>query len=461
MFSKIRALRNILVTSAVIAGAPAYGTVEEFIELCSVSNLPEATLVTIDTLKKFVNGWEHEQLNCADLAAKLQTHKALDLPGMTFHYYTVSDLTPISLLDWIEELEISGQQPATLEPLQRMKNLRKLDISGFRGEQYVIASLTELTSLSISLDGPNNQIGLITPLSKLKNLSVHFVGGKYNLSVLPQSIESLSVSGAGLKSLRGIETLYLLNELHLQGLKMRSLRGIDGLPQKQIEKLTISGSEIGDFSALGHLENQSVLSITYSNLTDISFISKMTALKDVDLQFNKINNLSPLAEVRWIENLNLGSNQISSSSPLDNLTYLKTLYLNHNFLPFIRLGNWPRLEVLELTKNNIGHGPQLSMQPWQYQIKELGLSMNELRVLDSEVAKIQTIKTLGLMENRLANVEAISKLTNLEVLNVADNKIVDLSPLAALTSLKELTFYDNPLQTSGCPVTPATICTHP
>jgi len=46
-------------------------------------------------------------------------------------------------------------------------------------------------------------------------------------------------------------------------------------------------------------------------------------------------------------------------------------------------------------------------------------------------------------------------------LNVADNKIVDLSPLTSLTKLKELTFYDNPVQVSGCPVQPTTICTHP
>lgn len=460
MFSIKKILTRIVPLSIslmpLINASVAFATAAQFVDLCKTEILPEDTQTTFTTLKRFAFGFEVQDPTCEELVTELQKLTSLSLPGQSFHYYDIPDLTPISLLDWVVDLSIPSQRVESLRPLSRM-NLTRLDVSGISADHSVLSSLTNLKDLSMTFNDGEAHPAVIQNLD-LDRLTAYFSEGSLDLSYLPISIQTLNLTGQGLKSLNGLGQLYRLDSLNIEQVKLKNLSALESIRSRRLN-LTIRSSEIASFAAIKHLKYQTELAIQYTNLKDLTFLSSLTELRKLELDFNKIQDVSALSSLKHLELLNLGSNEIGSQIVgLEGLVNLRSLYLNHNRISYLRLGNWPKLEVLELTKNYLLHGPQLSMEPSQYRIKELGLGLNELRVLDAEIGKIKTIQVLGLSRNKLINLDAVSNLENLRILNIADNKLVDLSPLEGLKRLEELTYYDNPLSSFDCPVQPSTVC---
>ncbi|MCX6118327.1 MAG: hypothetical protein NT027_12350 [Proteobacteria bacterium] len=445
--------------SAYLIGFSVQGnaTADQFLELCKVEVLPSETRATINALKNMVFPFEvHENRSCDEILQKLKLITDVHLPAQTFNYYFTPDLTPISLLDWVESVNINHQIVISLEPLSKLK-LKRLSIAGVKSSLSVLSEIPTLEFLSVTIDPSVNRVENLTTLNGLNELYLQIEGGRSNLEALPSTINSLHVSGSGLKSIKGIEQLHSLSHLDLSGVKLSDLNDLKKAVNRQLA-VTIQASEINDFSGLGALSLATTLSIQNSNLNNVSFLENMTWLRTLEITGTNIYDINSLAHCTRLVDLNLTRNSIHTADSLNGLSELRNLDLSDNRLLSITLGFWPRLEHLQLYRNRINRGPYLSLLPEQYQITELGLGGNELRVIDPAIGKMDNLEVLDLSENKIFKVEPIADLPRLRELYLRDNKIVDMTPLAKLSGLTKLTVRDNPTPNAECPVQPATTC---
>ena len=99
---------------------------------------------------------------------------------------------------------------------------------------------------------------------------------------------------------------------------------------EKLEKLEAPNSSI---SALGGIENLTLLRelhLSRNNISDISPLASLTSLTVVDLSHNKIIDISPLADLMSLTNLDLQANRIKDISSLRDHTSLTSLNLNDN-----------------------------------------------------------------------------------------------------------------------------------
>ena len=149
-----------------------------------------------------------------------------------------------------------------------------------------------------------------------------------------------------------------LERLSLSGVNAADLSALAGL--KNLKELSISSSNIADWSALAQLPRLESLSISASvhNLTELDVLAQLPGLTSLSLESNYISDLSPLSGLTGLKTLNLWQNCISDLSPLQSLT---------------------GLEVLDLSENRIRDVSPLA--PLLRQLDELDVSYNEIEDL--------------------------------------------------------------------------------
>ncbi len=227
-----------------------------------------------------------------------------------------SDLSPLTGLTQLTNLELSFGKINDLSPLTGLTQLTNLELIGNKiNDLRPIAGLTQLKSLRI----PFNPISDFSPLTGLTQLT--------ELAVSVTSVEIMS-------DLRRNVDLTQLQHLTIygEGNQIGDINFFENLTE--LEYLTLFDAQISDVSPLAGLTNLQYLGLGRNQISDVSPLVGLINLRDLHLSNNQIVDVTPLAGLTNLRILGLRDNQIIDITPLapltNRLTNRTTLWLEGN-----------------------------------------------------------------------------------------------------------------------------------
>jgi len=226
--------------------------------------------------------------------------------------YNICDLTPLSGLTNLKELELDGHSRELeldanliedITPISNLTSLTNLIIS--RNQLRDISSISALTNLT-ELTLFENLISDITPISGLTNLRRLDLGDNRLTEVTPLSglinLTYLDLSSNFIQDISPLTTLTNLTRLCLSANAITDLRPISGLIN--ITNLYLSGNKITDISPLSSFSNLIFLDLSGNRIQDVMPLMALNKLTILKISGNKIIDLNPLLtlanlEIRW------------------------------------------------------------------------------------------------------------------------------------------------------------------
>ena len=270
-----------------------------------------------------------------------------------------------------------------------LKHLRRLNLgSGMFGEHEQGEWVEACSQIA-----PNQLDATLADLSRLPGLS------------------ALSVRGAILTSLNGIQSLSTLQSLVCSRTQISDLSPLAELRQLQV--LICSRTNVNDLAPLKELQRLQELNCARTPVASLATLAGSTNLRILSCARTFISDLAPLSQWAHLEELHCQGTKITDLAPLAGLSKIRVL-------------NCARTQIKEITPL---------------------AALKKLRVFVCARTRISDLAPLqgmdGLIDLRCSStkVEDITPLTTLrrlEKLVCTNTRIKDLTPLEALGNLKHL-----------------------
>ena len=190
----------------------------------------------------------------------------------------ISDLTPISGLTQLEELDIGGigNHVSDLSPIANLTNIKYLHLGGSPiSDLSPIANFTQLEFISFDDNVPLTDISVL----------------------------------ADMENLIGVR---------MWGPRFRDMSPLVNLPN--IEIIDLCGNEISEIPSLKNAPKLKELYVFGNNVSDVSILQDLTSLERLNLRKNNIADISPLAGLTNLKWLDLTHNPIRDWTPLNELS---------------------------------------------------------------------------------------------------------------------------------------------
>ncbi|MDD3818297.1 MAG: CotH kinase family protein [Actinomycetota bacterium] len=270
----------------------------DVVDISALSNLKE-----LEYLDLYSNKYVESIAPIADLA----NLKTLIIENL----YRINDIELLGNLKNLQILDMHDCRVQDISFISRLTNLKELNLSYNNARDFSpLGNLNNLEILDLSSTG-------ITDLSSLKNVT---------------SLKELDLrDNSGIKDISALSNLKELEYLNLNSSKgVESIAPITNLTN--LKTLILRNVNVGDeVNLLKNLKNLERLNIRNCNIPDISFVTGLTKLKELKLRDNiRIKDISALSNLKEMEYLNIHSNnKIESIAPITNLTNLKTLIMRN------------------------------------------------------------------------------------------------------------------------------------
>jgi small GTP-binding protein len=350
----------------------------------------------------------------------------------------ISDLSPLSEMMALQELNCSYSPLADLEPLSGLMALQRLNCSST--QVFDLSSLSKLSMLQ-QLDCSGTKVSDLEPLSKLSRLeeldcSWTEVSNLGPLSMLI-SLKQLKCSSrqiSDLMPLSGLTTLQVLNCSSTQVSDLSPLVGLTALQQ-----LNCSSTQVSNLKPLAHLVALKILQCYQTQVSDLTFVSELINLSEFDCSATQISNLGPLAGLISLQKLDCSETQIPELSPLSQLIMLREIYCGKTqIFDLSPLSGLSALQELSIGNTQVSDLSSLS-----------GLSaLQELNCWNTEVCDLSpltglsALQKLSLGNTQVSDLSFLSGLSSLQELDCWNTQIADLSPLSGLTILRRLNCFN-------------------
>ena len=264
-----------------------------------------------------------------------------DLPAVT-------DLTPLSGLTKLEMLEIPAEVKS-LAPLAGLTELRSLNLQtrNGNGSYYpltdisALSGMTKLASLSMGLGDVKD----LSPISGLASLTQLYLYGNFNCPDLQflsglAKLTNLSLELGDVTDLSPVSGLTSLTDLQLYGnFSCSDLQFLSGLTKLRTLQISPNNGEgATPLTSLKGLENLTELRELHvnglGNLTDVEPLANLTKLTALSLPYRDYSvneppalDLSGLSGLTKLQTLSVNSSVVSLE-PLRGLTDLRSLQIN-------------------------------------------------------------------------------------------------------------------------------------
>ena len=217
------------------------------------------------------------------------------------------DIGQIKLFNNYKELDLSYQGLETLEPLEGITELKKLDLPGNRltledvKSQEILKNIKNLEILNLN----NNKITNIKVINQLNNLKHLYLLGNNNIIELKQ-IEDI------------------ISNLDVLQVSTESLKTILNCDVNKITTLNIMGSQLTEIPDLSKLTKLSKLNIgTNPNISNFDILSKAINLTYLSMSNNNLHGrMIDFTKLINLVYLDLSNNTLWSEE-LENLKVLK------------------------------------------------------------------------------------------------------------------------------------------
>ena len=237
---------------------------------------------------RFIGGDEFLHVN--DLSSLLAYLDDTPIRALGFRFGTFSDLSPLSALTELVDLDIRFNDNITdLSPLGSLVSLQRLALN----QRFV---------------------GSIEPLSLLVNLqylNLVYVNSNYRELLPLQNLETLILSERG----EGCLDVTYISQL-------RSLRVLD-----------ISSRSINNIGLLGNLVNLEKLVIRGDGRIDLSWVRSLQNIKYLELYGTAIECINVLAELSNLVEVHLFNSVLSDPTPLLESRSIQIIVQYHDELP--------------------------------------------------------------------------------------------------------------------------------
>ena len=243
------------------------------------------------------------------------------------------DNTPITKQEMLRLTRLRVESPdlRELTGLEHATNLADLSL-GTVGRVSDLTPLSNLISLR-NLNVARNQISDIRPLAGLINLKglILWDNQVRDIALLANltNLTDLDLSGNNIDTLDPLADLVRLRILHLSDNGIADITFLAHLTN--LTKLMLSHNQISDLNPLAGLTRLTYLNLRNNRISNLNPLSGLTGLTYLSLRNNHISNLNPLIRLTGVTDLNLRYNRISDFSPLANLVNLKELWIDNNF----------------------------------------------------------------------------------------------------------------------------------
>ena len=257
------------------------------------------------------------------------------------------DIGQIKLFNNYKELGLAYQGLETLEPLDGMTELKKLNLPGNRltleddKSQEILQNMKNLEILNLD----NNKITNIKAINKLDNLKHLYLLGDNNIVELKQ-IEDI------------------ISNLDLLKVSTESLKTILNCDENKITTLNLMGSQLTEIPDLSKLTKLSKVNISSNpNISNFDMLSKTISLTYLSMSNNDLHGrMIDFAKLTNLVYLDLSNNTLWSEE-LENLKVLKnntnlTINLSNNAI----IDATALLELNSNTKINLTGNINLSQE---------------------------------------------------------------------------------------------------
>ena len=257
------------------------------------------------------------------------------------------DIGQIKLFNNYKELGLAYQGLETLEPLDGMTELKKLNLPGNRltleddKSQEILQNMKNLKILNLD----NNKITNIKAINKLDNLKHLYLLGDNNIVELKQ-IEDI------------------ISNLDLLKVSTESLKTILNCDENKITTLNLMGSQLTEIPDLSKLTKLSKVNISSNpNTSNFDMLSKTISLTYLSMSNNNLHGrMIDFAKLTNLVYLDLSNNTLWSEE-LENLKVLKnntnlTINLSNNAI----IDATALLELNPNTKINLTGNINLSQE---------------------------------------------------------------------------------------------------
>ncbi|MEE4146012.1 MAG: leucine-rich repeat domain-containing protein [Halieaceae bacterium] len=382
-------------------------------------------------------GWlyadEIEELNCANLGiASLGGLEIFaDLPNVSLSRLdlrlldaAVSDLGPLTGLQSVASLHLTGHSAADIEPLGSLSGLRELELAG-------VIHFSDAGGCAGSATSPVDDFSPLAGLSGLRLLTLYgcFDTQDYSFVNNLEALEELGLlRNASLAQLPALDKLGQLRALNLSGSpRIQDIDTISSLAALQY--LVLPGDltwGAGGLAPLAGLVNLRDLVLEDAVITgDLGPLAGLASLESLTMRWweldyeprGKVTDLSPLATLQKLSRLRLEHQQISDIGPLAAL---------------------PGLVELSLDDNQVSDLNPLSGLP---ELVELSLSYNQLSDLNP-LASVSALRELNLRFNQISDLTALAGLDSVTALDLYANPLTELDPLVDMLALERLSISD-------------------
>jgi Leucine-rich repeat (LRR) protein len=346
--------------------------------------------------------------------------------------------------------------------LKTLRKIKRIDLS----DNLIFSDLSPISELAelIELNVSNTLIEDLTPIRNLKMLESFNCSGSAVNSIISlryiSTIAEINLSNTLISSVDILSNLKELGKLNISGTSVESLNSLSGL--SKLTHLNASSTNISDFSSLKNHLLLSDLNISNTKIQSLSTLDSIKSIQNLNIDSTNISNLSSLENYENLTILQANHTNISDLSPLGNLNQLKVIYCDNSNVKMNEANNFmdknPGCLVIYNSQNLVNWWEGLS-NDWQLVLKkyyktQAPVTKEILHVLINQNTfslaynkSINTLEPLGMLhrlekldlQNTLiSSLDPVSGLNNLEVININNTKVISLDPLTSLHNLKNV-----------------------
>ena len=230
----------------------------------------------------FSVGFEDGETYQGTLSGTMQSGEDLALlvhcESLSVHWQDFADLTPVSGLTELTELNLSFGEFSSLWPLEELTGLTRLDLScNDVSDLRPLSGLTGLTELRLG----SNAVSDLTPLSGLTGLTV------------------LDINSNRITDLSPIAGLTGLTELNASLNEIPDLTPLAGMTQ--LVRLRLSFNSFSSLEPLRSMEKLELLDLGSTPVTELGPLAGLTSLTSLDLENCSVTDWSPVAHVEYVQ----------------------------------------------------------------------------------------------------------------------------------------------------------------
>ena len=329
---------------------------------------------------------------------QISTIKEINLAGNT----RVNSLLPLEKLKNLQKLDASATSINNLDGIGEAREMRVLNLSNTNIQRlYTIESLNLIEDLSISFCPVKD----LNPLHGLVNLI------------------RLSIDNTQVNNLDALQELQNLRYLNADNTQTNQQQFEDFFELKKDILLVYQSEELSNWWANLPSYWQSIFmdQMHWTQEPKADDLHRLIQIQTLEITENRlISDLTPIDKLRHLRKLKVNDTKITDISPLKNLSYLQEIDLSRN--PITNLSALQALKNMEIVYLNNTPVDNLEWSIGLNQIRILDISGTEIRNL-KELSNAIHLQKLIAYNTNINNLKSLEELPDLILLKIYNSKV--------------------------------------